>query len=73
MVKTRFPRMSGDGAVSSYSMYDVLRRHQNLPLDLDLSVSEQLVRPPYLDFQEYSSLDGLTDDITCGRAAIALC
>jgi hypothetical protein len=64
MVKTRFPRLSGDGAVSSYSMYDVLRRHQNLPLDLDLSVSEQLVRPPYLDFQEYSSLDGLTDDVT---------
>ena len=64
MVKTRFPRMSGDGAVSSYSMYDVLRRHQDLPLDLELSVSEQLVRPPYLDFQEYSSIDGLSDDIT---------
>jgi len=64
MVKSHFPRMSGDGTVSSYSMYDVLRKQQALPIDLHLSVSEQLVRPRYLDFQEFSTYDGQTDDAT---------
>lgn len=64
LVKSHFPRLSGDGAAPSYSMYDVLRKHQTLPIDLELSVSEQLVRPPYMDFEEYSNLDGLGDDVT---------
>lgn len=66
MVKSHFPRMGGDGTVSSYSMYDVLRKQQGglLPIDLRLSLSEQLVRPRYLDFQEFSTLDGQTDDTT---------
>src|SRR5205814_8729406 len=51
MVQSHFPRLRGDGAVNLYSMYDVLRRHNPLPIDLSITPSEQLVPPPYIAFQ----------------------
>jgi hypothetical protein len=66
MIRSHLPRIRGNGVVTAYSMYDVVRRHQPLPyVEWQLTSAEQLVRQPYVLFQEsYDSVDGLTDDVT---------
>jgi hypothetical protein len=66
LIRTYMPRIRGNGVVPTYSMYDVVRRHQPLPyVEWSLSSSEQVVRPPYVVFLEsYDRIDALTDDVT---------